>query len=88
MCNIQELISNKEWHFNTAHASVLELEAFRIEEMAADMKVSFAHSFENLPLLCASISMFVITARYLPSEMAWINGEPCQLLCVFGVCSS
>jgi DNA helicase IV len=36
--SIKELTRNKDWHFNASHASAEDLDDFRIEDMACQMK--------------------------------------------------
>ncbi|KAF8220284.1 hypothetical protein L208DRAFT_1541865 [Tricholoma matsutake] len=37
--SIKELTCNKDWHFNASHASAEDLDDFRIEDMAHQMKI-------------------------------------------------
>ncbi|KAK7015395.1 hypothetical protein R3P38DRAFT_3321655 [Favolaschia claudopus] len=48
---IRILTANEDWHFNAEHASAKDLEDFKIEEMAADMKEMAPDLWHLLQLL-------------------------------------
>ena len=60
--SIKELTRNKDWHFNSSHASAGDLDDFRIEDMVRPMT--------KPPSGLDSVSMFVTTAWCLPSTIA------------------